>query len=99
MAILEEVAWLLQICNNCFYQVNELWPIRLLFDDPLPRLFAIMMHQKTWPLCGRAYFPYIYRNFEDQIKKMRALLGIYSIATPFYRAIVSLLNIEFIQKS
>ena len=26
MAILEEVAWHLQICNSCFYQVSESWP-------------------------------------------------------------------------
>ena len=31
VAILEEVAWCLQICNNCFYQVGELWPMGLLF--------------------------------------------------------------------
>ena len=30
---------------------------------------AIMVYQKTWPLCDGAYFPYIYRNFEDQMKK------------------------------
>ena len=30
VAILK-VAWHLQICNNCFYQVSELWPMGLLF--------------------------------------------------------------------
>ena len=27
--------------------------------DPLPRLFVIMIHQKTWLPGGRVYFPYI----------------------------------------
>ena len=26
MAILEEVAWHLQICKSCFYLVSEPWP-------------------------------------------------------------------------
>ena len=57
-----------------------------------------MMRQKTWPPWGGAYLPFIYRNFEDQIEN-EALLVIYSIATPFYSTIMSLLNIKFIQKS
>ena len=31
VAILEEVAWHLQICNSYFYQVSKSWPIGLLF--------------------------------------------------------------------
>ena len=31
VAILEKVAWHSQICNSCFYPVNKLWPIGLLF--------------------------------------------------------------------
>ena len=31
LAILEKVACFLQICNSCFYQSGELWPVGLLF--------------------------------------------------------------------
>ena len=31
-ATLEEVAWHLQICNCCFYQVSESWPMVFSFD-------------------------------------------------------------------
>ena len=31
VAILIKIAWHLQICNSCFYQVSEPWPIGLLF--------------------------------------------------------------------
>ena len=31
VAMLEEVAWYLQICNSCFYQMSESWPMGLLF--------------------------------------------------------------------
>ena len=51
------------------------------------------------PLEGGAYFPYIYRNVENQIKKNVELLSIYGIATPFYKTIMSHLNIKFIKKS
>ena len=31
VTILKEVVWYLQICNSCFYQVSESWPMGLLF--------------------------------------------------------------------
>ena len=31
VAVLEEVAWHLQIRNSCFYQVSESWPMGFLF--------------------------------------------------------------------
>ena len=43
VAILGEVAWQLQICNSCFYQVNELWPMGLLF---FPFVFSVIEDRK-----------------------------------------------------
>ena len=42
VAILKNVAWHLQICNGCFYQVSELWPMGLLLK------FFSKMPQNVW---------------------------------------------------
>ena len=46
MAILEEIAWHLQICNSCFYQVSELWPMGLLLLF-VPGLFFFLCVERT----------------------------------------------------
>ena len=58
-----------------------------------------MIRQKHGPIGAVLIFPiYFCRNFEDQTeKKNEALLDIYGIATPFYRTIMSLLNIKIMQ--
>ena len=47
MAILEEVAWHLQICNSCFYQVSKSWPMGLLYSARFifPCPYAIYMYK------------------------------------------------------
>ena len=68
--------------------------------SPEAEIVLILVHSITLiPLDMGAYFPYTYRDFEDQIKKNKALLVIYGIAAPFHRIIMSLLNIKFVQKS
>ena len=45
VAVLEEVAWQLQVCNSCFYQVSELWFMGLLF---FPFVFFSVIEDCIW---------------------------------------------------
>ena len=44
----KNVAWHLQICNRCFYQVSELWPMGPLFNLQVTLMLPTEF-QVNWP--------------------------------------------------
>ena len=65
VAILEEVAWLLQICNNFFYQMSKSLPVDLLFLKLLSGLIMYDLIRLLQEQSGSALLAYAFgvRNF------------------------------------
>ena len=61
----KDVAWHLQICNGCFTQVSELWPMGLLFVFSLRISFEVI-NIPTWQSAKCVIYLSIIGKFSKQ---------------------------------